>query len=93
MRLCVKELRRHIIVVRNYGHAAIGELYAVFLPRKRKVLIKLEGTEKIFTWVLGKLEDLSGKEKLDRLGLYSLGVKEAEVPVYPLQQNHMLPII
>ena len=63
---------RLVEVVQNIGKATLGRLIQFWSPYYRKDIIKLERVQKRFTRMLPGLDDLSYKERLDRLGLFSL---------------------
>ena len=59
-------------VVQDIGKATLGILAQFWSPYFRKDIIKLERVQKRFTRMLPGLDGLSYKERLDKLGLFSL---------------------
>ena len=63
----------HLVeVVQDIGKATLGNCGQFWSPYYRKDIIKCERVQKRFTRMLLGLDGLSYKERLDRLGLFSL---------------------
>lgn len=72
-------LEHYVIVVQMLARLQLGVLYSVFVPcGNRKDTIKLQRAQRRFERLLPGLEGLNYRERLGRLGLYFLGVQEAE---------------
>ena len=63
---------RLVEVVQDIGKATLGILCAILVTLLGKDIIKLERVQKRFTRMLLGLDGLSYKERLNRLGLFSL---------------------
>eukprot|EP00061_Rhincodon_typus_P005166 g24374.t1 len=68
----MREVGSHVEIVQDIGETILKYCAQFWLSSYRKVIIKLERVQKRFTRMLLGMEGLSYKERLDRLGFFSL---------------------